>query len=168
MRGVSIRPGATQFTVTPFGPTSRERVLSQPMSPGRIAFESARCGVGSFAVSDVIAMIRLALLEVGPAEADESHRGDEEELEGGLERVVGQVAGLPRGRPARVPDEDVDPAERLEGLCDEPLEVGDVRDVSANGERADAVGIALELFSAPCEHRHVGAFFGECFRGGEA
>src|SRR4051812_35915596 len=54
IRGVSIRPGATQFTVTPLGPTSRESVFSQPTSPGRIAFDSARCAVGSFAVRDVI------------------------------------------------------------------------------------------------------------------
>ena len=74
---------------------------------------------------------------------------------------------LPGRRPARVPDEDVDPAERLDRAVDEPREVGAVRHVTPYGERADAVGVALEDVSAPREHRHVGAFRREGFRGGQ-
>ena len=170
MRGVSIRPGATQFTVTPLGPTSRESVFSQPTSPGRIAFERARCAVGSFAVSDVIATMRPASLcsRCGRQRRTSRTAGREEELERRLEAVVGHVAGLAGGRAARVPDEDVDAAERLECLRDEPLEICDVGDVAAHRERADAVGVALQLLAAPREHGHVRAFLGERLRGGEA
>src|SRR5437899_2876603 len=41
-RGVSIRPGAIELTVTPSGPTSRASVFAQPITPGRTEFESAR------------------------------------------------------------------------------------------------------------------------------
>ena len=58
MRGVSMRPGATQFTVIPSGPSSRESVFAQPVSPGRIVFESARFAVGSFTAAEVMQMIR--------------------------------------------------------------------------------------------------------------
>src|SRR6478672_24455 len=47
MRGVSMRPGATQLTVIPCGPSSRARLFAQPVTPGRIVFESARCGSAS-------------------------------------------------------------------------------------------------------------------------
>ena len=54
------RPGATQLTVIPCGPTSRESVFSHAVTPGRTAFESAMCWTGSFAAIDVIARMRPA------------------------------------------------------------------------------------------------------------
>ena len=62
MRGVSIRPGATQLTVIPSGPSSRESVFAQPVTAGRIVFESARCGVGSLTAAEVMQMMRPASL----------------------------------------------------------------------------------------------------------
>ena len=61
-RAVAIRPGATQLTVMPLGPTSLLSVFNQPVSAGRNVFESARCVVGSWAASEVIATIRPAEL----------------------------------------------------------------------------------------------------------
>ena len=55
-----MRPGATQLTVIPLGPSSSASVFSQPVSAGRSVFESARCRVGSFAASEVIATMRPA------------------------------------------------------------------------------------------------------------
>src|SRR6478735_3407281 len=60
MRGVSMRPGATQLTVIPCGPSSRARLFAQPVTPGRIVFESARCGTGSFTAEEVMQMTRPA------------------------------------------------------------------------------------------------------------
>ena len=44
---------------------------------------------------------------------------------------------------------------------DEPLEIGRVRDVAADGERADPLGLALEHVAAAGEHRDVRALVGE-------
>src|SRR5205814_767340 len=57
-RAVARRPGATQLTVIPRGPSSSASVFSQPVTAGRSMLESARWRVGSFAASDVIATIR--------------------------------------------------------------------------------------------------------------
>jgi hypothetical protein len=103
---------------------------------------------------------------VREAQADEPHRGGEEQLEGGLEPVVGHVGRLARRRAAGVPHEDVNPVEGLERLRDEAVEVSDVRDVAAHRERADPVGIPLELLAPAREHRHVRSLGGERLRGG--
>ena len=62
MRGVSMRPGATQLTVIPSGPSSRESVFAQPMTPGRIVFERARLAVGSLTAAEVMQTTRPASL----------------------------------------------------------------------------------------------------------
>ena len=56
--GVSMKPGGIVLTVIPSGPSSRARVFSQPTTPGRTAFESARLAIGSFTEVDSIAMMR--------------------------------------------------------------------------------------------------------------
>ena len=65
------------------------------------------------------------------------------------------------GRAARVPDEDVDAAERLQRALDHGAERARVGDVAAHGERPDAIGLALQHLSPAREHRHVRAFPGE-------
>src|SRR4051812_10979693 len=110
----------------------------------------------------------IARPEVGEAEADEPDDGQQHELVGGLEAIVGDLGGRPRRRAAGVPDEHVDAAERLEGALDEPLEVRSVGHISTYGERAQAVRFTLELVASPGEHRHVGAFLGKRFRRGQA
>ena len=60
MRGVSMRPGATQLTVMPFGPSSRASDFAQPVTAGRIVFESERCGTGSFTATEVMQTMRPA------------------------------------------------------------------------------------------------------------
>ena len=47
-----------QFTVMPFGPSSRANVFDQPTTPGRTVFDSARLSTGSFTVLDVTVTIR--------------------------------------------------------------------------------------------------------------
>ena len=49
-------------------------------------------------------------------------------------------------------------------FADDGLEVARVRDVTAYGERADAVGLALEHVASPREHGHVRAFGRERLR----
>ena len=57
---VTMRPGATQLTVMPIGPSSRASDLAQPVTPGRIVFERPRCGVGSFTAVEVMQTTRAA------------------------------------------------------------------------------------------------------------
>src|SRR5438105_4707390 len=57
-----MRPGATQLTVIPFGPSSLASVFAQPVTPGRTMFERARCDVGSRTATEVIAITRPASL----------------------------------------------------------------------------------------------------------
>ena len=91
-------------------------------------------------------------------------RREEEQLDRLLERLGGDPDRRPGRRAAAVPDEDVDAAERLHRLLDDGLEVARVRDVAAYGERADAVGLALEDVATPREHRHVRALGRERLR----
>ena len=102
------------------------------------------------------------------AEAHEPDGGEEQQLERRLEALVGDLGGGAGRRAARVPDEDVDAAERLHGALDQPLEVRRIRHVAAYGERAEPVRLALELVAPAREHRHVRALVGERLGGCEA
>ena len=103
----------------------------------------------------------LARLEVGEAEVEEPDGRHEEDLDRMLERL-GRDRGRGAGRRAAgVPDEHVDAAERLHGRLDRALEILGDRDVAADGERSDAVGLALEQVAPACEHRDVRAFGSE-------
>ena len=89
-RSVSIRPGAIVLTVMPSGPSSRASVLSQPTTPGRTAFESARFAIGSFTDVDSIATMRPRPLarRCGRREPDEPDVRDEQELDRGLDLLA--------------------------------------------------------------------------------
>ena len=129
-------------------------------------FESARCWVGSFAASDVIATIRPLPLRSRCGRQSRTSRiaGWSSSSNACSSAVGGDVGRLARRRPAGVPDEDVEPAERLDRLRDGALEVLRERHVAADGERAEPVGLAFEHVAAPREHRHVRAFLGERLR----
>ncbi len=58
-------------------------------------------------------------------------------------------------------DDDVDPAEGLDRLLHESLEIVGNGHVSAYRERAQPVGFALEDVAAAREHGDVRAFLGE-------
>ena len=75
----------------------------------------------------------LALSDVRQRQPHEPHRGLQQELERGFELEVGDLRRRPGRRAARVPHEDVDPAEGLDRFRDEPLEVGGVRHVAPHG-----------------------------------
>src|SRR6476619_1493137 len=85
------------------------------------------------------------------------HDRDEEQLD--------RVAHLPRVElrrrrslgPARVVHEDVDAAVRLDRGVDETLEVVRLRDVTGDGQAAEAGRFPLEQLSAAREHRNVRA-----------
>ena len=55
------------------------------------------------------------------------------------------------------------PSEGLDRPLDEPLEVSWHRDVAADGEGAQPVGLALEHVAPAREHRDVRAFLGQGF-----
>ena len=55
---MSIRPGATAFTVIPAGATSRASVFDQPTTPGRTAFDSTSPSIGSRTELDVTVITR--------------------------------------------------------------------------------------------------------------
>ena len=72
-----------------------------------------------------------------------------------LHRLHRQVFGAAGRRPAAVPHENVDALERLVRLLDEPLEISRARDVPADRERSDPLGLALEQVAAAREHGDV-------------
>ena len=109
-----------QLTVMPRGPSSRDSVFAQPVTPGRTELLNANCLDGSCAA-------------VRQAERHESNRRCEEELDGFLESLDGHADRRSGRRPAGVPDEDVDAAEGLDRSLDDCLEVAGIRDVAANG-----------------------------------
>jgi hypothetical protein len=98
---------------------------------------------------------------VRQAQLDEANSRDEQQLERALEVVGRQLRRRLGRRPAGVPDRDVDAAERVERSLHEPLQVGRVGHVPADGERADPLGVELELLAAAGEHRDVRALVGE-------
>src|SRR6478672_2461125 len=58
MRSVAMRPGSTMLAVMPSRPTSRARVLDQPTSDSRNAFDMPRLGIGATTPDDVLVMMR--------------------------------------------------------------------------------------------------------------
>jgi len=77
-----------------------------------------------------------ARLDVRQAEVRQADHREEEQLD---RRLVGLGAETECGttrRAAAVVDQDVDPAEGLERLLHEPLEIARRRDVAAHGQRA--------------------------------
>ena len=58
MRGVAMRPGRMMLQVMPSRPTSRARVLDQPTSDRRNAFDRPRLGIGATTPDEVEVMIR--------------------------------------------------------------------------------------------------------------
>ena len=158
-----MRPGATQLTVMPCGPTSRLSVLSQPMSAGRNVFESARCVVGSSAASELTATIRppALLSRCGSACAHERDGGAEEEAVRAVERLGVGVERAAGRRAAAVPDEDVETAEAVDGGRDGALESSVVGHVPDYGDAAQPGCVLLELVGAAREEDDVRALLRE-------
>ena len=96
------------------GPSSRDSAFAQPTTPGRIAFESIRWGIGSRTDQEVMLTIRPRPLsrEVGQRQPGQPHGRVQRQLERLAprpRRVVVEGAG---GRAAGVVDQDVEPAAR--------------------------------------------------------
>ena len=109
-----------------------------------------------------------APLEVGQAQLHDADRRQEHQLDRVLQRLRRNLRARPRRRTGRVPDEDVEAAERLQRGRDRPLEVVRKRDVAADRERPDPVGLPLEHIPPPREHRDVCALARERLGGGQA
>ncbi len=166
-----MRPGAMQFTVMPFGPSSRASDFAQPTTPGRIEFESARLSIGSRTVRrrDVDDPARRAALEMGEAEAGEAHDRDEQQLDGGLDLRRRRARSRPRAaarpscsrgcrrrRTRRRPS--ATRRSRSSALVTSP----------ATASAADPLGLALEELLAPREHDDVRALARERLGDAEA
>ena len=133
-------------------------------------FESARCAVGSFAASEVIAMMRppgLAL-EVRQRSAHEPHERLEHQLDRLLERVGGDVGAAARASGRR------EFQTRMSRPPNASSVVATARSVSCGSvtsPRTESAPIrsacALELVAPAGEHRHVRALGGERLRARE-
>ena len=125
--------------------------------------ESARLSIGSRTELDVMLTMRPCPLRrsCGRQRLVEADRREQQELDGALDGLVGELERGRSGRPAAVVDEDVDSAEGLERLLDESLEVLRVREVAADRQRGEALRLARELVAAAREHGDVGALGGE-------
>ena len=163
MRSVSMRPGATQFTVIPFGPSSRASDFAQPTTPGRIDVREREVvdRLANGARRDVDDAAGRASLEVRKAEARQPDDRDEQELHRGLHLLGVELGGGRTRRAARVVDEDVDASVRVDGRLHEPLEVVGARHVADDGEAADPLGLALDELAAAREQDDVRALAGE-------
>jgi hypothetical protein len=77
-------------------------------------------------------------------------------------------AAGPAGGPPPLLTRTSTPPNASTGRVDEPLEVLRDGQVAADGERAEAVGLPLELVAPPGEHGDVRALGGECLGDSEA
>ena len=147
----------------PSGPSSRESVFAHPTTPGRTAFESARLSAGSLTVLglDVDHAAGRASPKVRQAELRQADGGDEEERDGGLERLVVDLERGTARRPAAVVDQDVDAAEGLDRALHEPLAVLRVRDVALDGQGSEPLRLGLDDLPPAREHRDVHLLGGE-------
>ncbi len=118
MRSVSMRPGAMQLTVIPFGPSSRASDFAQPTTPGRTEFESARLSIGSRTVRrrDVDDAPGRAPLEVAEGRGRSGARPRRAGAGRPLRPASASSSGGGRSRrAARVVHEDVDAAVGVDG-----------------------------------------------------
>ena len=104
----AIRPGATQLTVIPCGPTSRLSVLSQPMSAGpeRVREREVRSSARAPRATDRDDPSRRRSSPDAAGEPDERHGRTEEEAVRGVERLGSasrrrRAAGRRRSRRGR-------------------------------------------------------------------
>src|SRR5262249_46304114 len=109
-----------------------------------------------------------ASLEMGKGEVDEAHEGREQELERLVERVWSDVERAPGRRSAAVPHEDVEAAERSDGLLDSVLEIAWDCDIAADREPTDSLRLALEQVAPSPDERDVGSLGRKRLCGGKA
>ena len=88
---------------------------------------------------------------------DERDVRREQERHGLLDALGREPDGGSGRWAAAVEDEHVEAAERTDRRLHEALEVLRDREVALDGERTEALGLALEEIAAPPEHRDVGA-----------
>src|SRR5205807_7463465 len=89
-----------------------------------------------------------AALEVRSAEVRQPDRREEQQLDRRLDGCRVEVEGRAARRAAAVVHEDTDAAEGLECALDEALELARVRQLAADGERADPLGLPRENVAA--------------------
>ena len=165
-----MRPGATQLTVTPAGPSSRAATLSQPDEPRADAAREREIvdRLLDRARRDRDHATVAARLEVRAAETDEPDRREQEQLRGALDLLVGGVERLRPRRAAGVEHDDVDAAEALDAVATSRSRSSALVMSPATGDAADALCLTLEDVLAAGEHDDVRARFGERLRAAQA
>ena len=108
-----------------------------------------------------------APFQVGKGKPSQPNRREEQELDGFLDQLVGQLDGRARRRAAAVVHHDVDSAESLHRGVHQPHEVLEIAYVTADGEPADPRRFPLERLRVACKHRDAGALAGQALGGGE-
>ena len=108
-----------------------------------------------------------APFQVGKGKPSQPNRRKEQELDGFLDQLVGQLDGRARRRPAAVVHHDVDSAESLHRGVHQPREVLEIAYVTAYGDPADPRRFPLERLGVACKHRDVGALAGQALGRGE-
>src|SRR5439155_21139507 len=109
-----------------------------------------------------------AALEVRQAQVRQPNGRDEQEPDGGLDRLLVELERACARRAARVVDQNVDAAVRLDRHRDDPLRVERRRYVARDCERAQPIGLTLEHVLAPREHDDVRALLDQRFGDAEA
>ena len=167
---MAIRPGAIEFTVTPAGPSSRATVFSQPTSPGRIAFESARLSIGSLTELDVIAITRPRPLRSRCGRQSRTSRTADSSSSSTASSTASSETSSARARggPPPLITRTSTPPCRSTACGDEPLQVGRARDVAGDREGAEPRRLALERLGAAREHDDVRTLAGKRLRAAEA
>ena len=141
--GVDVS-GAMQLTVTPFGPSSRERCLAHPTTgPEGVGEKQAVCRFLNRRRRHVHDTTPAAFAQRGKRVPRQADGGEHAQLVGRPRHIV-EVAEVPRRRSARVVHDDVEALEPFQRLVNHPLERERVGRVSSDGERAGARKIRLD------------------------
>ncbi len=121
-RSVAWRPGQARFSVMSSPIRSWAAVFAHAHRPVRAVFEYARPGIGCLIENDVIRQIRPPAggAHVRDRGLHQPDRGQQVRVDRGEHRVVLHVEGAGRWGTAGVRDQDVQPAEPLDGRRDQP------------------------------------------------
>ena len=135
---------------------ARERLRPAGEHRGGSCSRARAAPTGSFTATDVMQTTRPASLcsQVREAEAHEADSGHEQQLERAASSCSSVISdALLAGGPPEFQTTMSMPPNASTVLPTSRSRSARVRDVSADGERADPLGVALELLAPPREHR---------------
>ena len=158
------RPGATQLTVMPCGPTSPASVFSQPVTrrTDRVRERDVRDGLLHRDRRDrEDASCRCSRLRCGRQRWTSRTSGCSRSATASSSASGVTSSALPGGGPPEFQTRMSRPPNAASVCLDGALEIARHGHVAAHGERADAFRLALERVAAPAEDSHVRALAGE-------